>query len=187
MARSKKKNLTLFQKTLRSTIGSALIIFCILIILSCFFYNSSDNTINNAGNGEIKNYLGTFGAISADICLTWFGIALPLFLLTPICWGINAIKLHGFPHKYIRIFAFFSGTIFFATFLGFLPQFFGTFKLGGNIGTFFAGRFNSLFNEFYTYAYGHWILTSILFILSFMAFNLSAGLTLHNWYSLSWK
>ena len=184
MAKSKKKNLTLLQKTLRSIIGCSLILFCVLVIISCFFYHTSDNSLNNTGTNEIKNYLGSFGAISAEFCLTWFGIALPIFLLTPISWGLDAIKLHGFPHKYARIFAFISGTIFFASFLSFLPQLFGNFKLGGNIGIFFAGQTNSLFNEFYTYAYGHWILATILFILSFLAFNFSAGLTLHRWYKL---
>jgi len=184
MAKSKKKNLTLLQKTLRSIIGVSLILFCVLVIISCFSYHTSDNSLNNTGTNEIKNYLGSFGAISAEFCLTWFGIALPVFLLTPISWGLDAIKLHGFPHKYTRIFAFISGTIFFASFLSFLPQLFGNFKLGGNIGMFFAGQTNSLFNEFYTYAYGHWILATILFILSFLAFNFSAGLTLHRWYKL---
>ncbi len=184
MAKSKKKNLTLFQKTLRSSIGCSLILFCILVIISCLFYNASDNSLNNTGTNEIKNYLGSFGAISAEFCLTWFGIALPIFLLTPISWGLDTIKLHGFPHKYTRVFAFLSGTIFFASFLSFLPQFFGNFKLGGNIGTFFAGHTNSLFNEFYTYAYGHWLLAATFFILSFLAFNFSAGLTLHRWYKL---
>ncbi len=183
MARAKKK-LTLFQKIWRSTLGASLIIFCCLTILSCFFYNSADNSLNNAGSEDIRNYLGSFGAISAEICLTWFGIALPIFLLSPISWGIDAIKLHGFPHKYTRIFAFFSGVLFFASFLGFMPQILGNFKLGGNIGVFFAGRFNSLFNEFYTYAYGHWILAIVLFTLSFLAFNLSAGITLRSWYNL---
>lgn len=184
MAKSKKKNLTLFQKIFRSAIGIGLILFCTLVIISCFFYHTSDNALNHAGTEGIKNYLGYFGAISAEFCLTWFGIALPLFLLTPINWGIDAIKLHGFPHKYSRIFAFLSGTIFFATFLSFLPQMFGNFKLGGNIGTFFAGQTNSLLNEFYTYGYGHWILATIFFILSFLSFNFSAGLTMRRWHNI---
>ena len=184
MAKSKKKNLTLFQKTLRSIIGTGLILFCALVIISCFFYHPSDNALNHAGTEGVKNYLGYFGAVSAEFCLTWFGIALPLFLLTPISWGIDAVKLHGFPHKYSRIFAFLSGTIFFASFLSFLPQMLGGFKLGGNIGTFFAGQTNSLFNEFYTYGYGHWILAIVFFILSFLSFNFSAGLTMRRWYNI---
>lgn len=180
----KKKNLTLFQKTFRSIIGISLILFCTLVIISCFFYHPSDNALNHAGTAGVKNYLGYFGAVSSEFCLTWFGIALPLFLLTPISWGIDAIKLHGFPHKYSRIFAFLSGTIFFASFLSFLPQMLGGFKLGGNIGAFFAGQTNSLFNEFYTYGYGHWILAAIFFILSFLSFNFSAGLTIRRWYNI---
>ena len=182
MARTKnKKNLSLVQKITRRIFGSALMLFCGLVILSCFFYHSSDNSLTAAGYGKIQNYLGFFGASAAEICLVWFGLALPIFLIAPIAWGYDILRLRGFAHRYVRVFAFLSGTIFFAAFLGLLPQYFGSFQLGGNIGKFFARQFLSLLSTFYVYAYGKHILALIFLVLSWLAFNLAAGLTFRHW------
>ena len=165
MARTKnKKSLTLLQKITRRSFGALLMLFCGLVLLSCFFYHSSDNSLTAAGHGEIKNYLGFFGASAAEICLVWFGLALPVFLVAPLSWGYDIFRLRGFPHKYIRIFAFLSGTVFFAAFWGLLPQYFGVFQPGGNIGKFFARQFLTLFSNVYVYAYGKHILAAIFFI-----------------------
>lgn len=184
MARTKnKKSLTLLQKITRRSFGALLMLFCGLVLLSCFFYHSSDNSLTAAGHGEIKNYLGFFGASAAEICLVWFGLALPVFLVAPLSWGYDIFRLRGFPHKYIRIFAFLSGTVFFAAFLGLLPQYFGVFQPGGNIGKFFARQFLTLFSNVYVYAYGKHILAAIFFILSLLAFDLAAGITFRNWFN----
>ena len=188
MARTKnKKSLTLLQKITRRSFGALLMLFCGLVLLSCFFYHSSDNSLTAAGHGEIKNYLGFFGASAAEICLVWFGLALPVFLVAPLSWGYDIFRLRGFPHKYIRIFAFLSGTVFFAAFLGLLPQYFGIFQPGGNIGKFFARQFLTLFSNVYVYAYGKHILAAIFFILSLLAFDLAAGITFRNWFNASSK
>lgn len=94
MARTKnKKSLTLLQKITRRSFGALLMLFCGLVLLSCFFYHSSDNSLTAAGHGEIKNYLGFFGASAAEICLVWFGLALPVFLVAPLSWGYDIFRV----------------------------------------------------------------------------------------------
>ena len=181
----KKKEKSFIKKQTTRILGLTLIVFSIFTIISCIFYNTNDNAYNTISNETIKNFMGLAGAKSADFTITWFGLSLPIFLIIPIIWGYNLLRLRENFNIYIRFFAFFTGTILFSTFLGFLPKDWTTFALGGSLGIFFSRQFLTLINRFYTYGYGKEILAFILFLLSWISFNLAAGISFASWYRLT--
>lgn len=131
MARTKnKKSLTLLQKITRRSFGALLMLFCGLVLLSCFFYHSSDNSLTAAGHGEIKNYLGFFGASAAEICLVWFGLALPVFLVAPLSWGYDIFRVARLSAQIHQNFCLFERNRLFCRFFGAAAAIFRRFPAG---------------------------------------------------------
>lgn len=180
----KKKQKTILQKCLLRILGTAVMLGALLVIAGCLFYHPADSSLTVAGT-PVHNYLGFLGATIADFSLCWFGLALPLFMIAPMVWGYDTLRLREFIHPYIRLFAFLSGMVFFAAFLGLIPPFLGGFKLGGSIGIFFSRQLLTLLSNIYVYAYGKYLLAAALFILSILAFNLAVGITWKTWFRWS--
>lgn len=116
--------------------------------------------------------------------MSWFGWALPLFLLAPIVWGCHLLRLKEIVHPYSRLFAFALGTLCLSVLLSILPQSWGLVNAGGAIGIFFARHLLTLFNSIYVYAYGKHVFALILSILILLSFDFALGITYKNW--LSW-
>ncbi len=75
--------------------GIALTVGAVLILLALISYNSSDPALNTRGGGTVTNWLGTPGAWTADILLSWLGplaaLLLPLMFLT----GLRLLRHAG--------------------------------------------------------------------------------------------
>lgn len=181
--KSKKKEKTLLAKFGQRCLGLVLILLSVLLIVSPFFFHADDVSFNTA-SGQVQNYLGRLGSLSADFVLSWFGWALPLFLLAPLVWGCHLLRLKEIVHLYSRLFAFAFGTLCLSVLLSILPQSWGLVNAGGAIGIFFARHLLTLFNSIYVYAYGKHVFAFILAVLILLSFDFALGITYKNW--LSW-
>lgn len=182
MAKKKKKEKSFAAKLGIRILGAMLMLTSIFMLVSIFFFNPHDSSYNTA-SAEIHNVLGGFGAVSADFVLSWFGYALPLFLIAPLVWGYHLLRLREVINPYSRIFAFGFGVFCFSVLFSLIPQTWGLGKIGGNVGVFFARHLLSLFNSIYVYAYGKYIFAFILFALGFLAFDFAVGITYKNWFA----
>ena len=181
--KNKKKERTLAAKIGCRCLGLALTVLSALVLVSTFFFDPGDVSFNTAASGDVHNYLGTFGAKSADFVLSWLGWSLPLFLIAPLAWGYGFLRLKEFVHPYARIFAFVFGTFCFSVLLSLVPPAWGLGKIGGAVGVFFARHLLSVFNNIYVYAYGKYVFASVLAVLSVLSFNFAVGITYKNWFA----
>ena len=182
MAKKKKKEKSFAAKLGIRLLGLVLMFLSLFMIVSIFFFNPFDSSYNTA-SAEVHNMLGSMGALCSDFILSWFGYALPLFLIAPFVWGYHLLRLREVINPYSRIFAFGFGIFCFSVLLSLVPQTWGLGKIGGNIGVFFARHLLTLFNTIYVYAYGKYIFALILFVLAFLAFDFAVGITYKNWFA----
>lgn len=180
----RKKQKSFWVKAVWRLVGLGLLLWVVSLIISCLFYNMADPAYNVASSKPVHNLFGVYGAKSADIILTWLGIALPIFLIAPLVWGYNFLRLREFVHPYWRLFAWLTGIVSLAVTVSLLKPFIGDFKTGGNIGLFLSREIMSLFSRFYVFAYGKYILALGLAIVALLGFNLACGITLKGWYQV---
>ena len=180
----RKKEKSFLAKLGKHLFGLTLILWVLSLIISCIFFNSSDAGYNLASSSPAQNLLGLYGSQNADLILTWFGIALPVFLIAPLIWGYGFLRLREFIHPWWRLFAFGLGTISLATMLALLTSCCSSFRIGGNIGLFFSRNFLTLIKELYVFDYAHYILAFVFFLISFVSFNLACGINFGSWIQL---
>lgn len=180
----RKKEKSFMAKLGKHLFGLTLILWVLSLIISCMFFNSSDAGYNLASSSPAQNLLGLYGSQNADLILTWFGIALPVFLIAPLIWGYGFLRLKEFIHPWWRLFAFGLGTISLATMLALLTSCCSSFRIGGNIGLFFSRNFLTLIKELYVFDYAHYILAFVFFLISFVSFNLACGINFGSWMQL---
>lgn len=178
----RKKEKTFLTKILWRGFGLFLMLWIISLLAGCLFYDAFDAAYNNASSRPVSNLLGYYGAKSADMILTWWGIALPLFLIAPLVWGYGFLRLREMVRPYWRMLAFTVGTVSFAVCVSLVLPYCGDFKTGGNVGVFLSRQAMSLFNRVYAWGYGQYLLATLLFVLSLVSFNLACGITMGGWY-----
>lgn len=181
--KNKKREKTLTEKILLRIGGASLMIFSLTVIVSMFFFNVHDGAFNTATSDAVQHFLGTFGAKSADFSRSFLGWTLAVFMIVPVLWGYDILRLRGMIYPYSRIFAFGFGIFCFSIFLALLPASWGLGKAGGMIGGFFARNLLSVFNRIYVYGYGNVIFALIVLVLAFLSFNYAAGLTFRQWFN----
>ena len=177
----KKKEKSFWIKTAWRTGGLLLMMWTVSLWLSCLFYHETDVSANMASSLPVQNLLGLYGAANADFILTWLGAALPVFLIAWFVWGYGFVRLQGLIRPYWRMFAWLVGTVSLAITCSLLLPL-DDFKTGGNIGYFLARQFMTLFNRFYVYDYGRYILGAVFGIIALLGFNLACGITQGAWY-----
>lgn len=187
MAKRKKKEQTWWKKLCRRLFGALLMLWVISLIISCLGYHFYDPSFSNATTKPAANWLGLYGAKNADVILTWWGVALPLFLIAPVIWGYGFLRLREMVRPYWRLFAFILGNFSFATSLALVIPHINGFKTGGAVGRFFAEQGMNLFNRIYAFGYGNYILAAALFLVALVSFNLACGITFGGWWRVCKK
>lgn len=172
MAKKQKKP-TLYYRISRRIYGMGLILGCIVFWGAVCFYSPADSSFNRAGE-KISNLLGKFGANSADIIVTFFGIALPVYLAAFCRWGYALCRLQPLKHCWLRFFAWFSGLFFTALALDF-------FALGGETGKFLSKHLMSVLPVFVCRSES---VTAAAAVIGFLALNYAVALPLMFWYNL---
>lgn len=181
MARKKKKEKNIIVRILWRIFGAALIVFPLYAFLSCIFCHIGDNSFLSASAAPVKNLLGSGGANTAAFIFNYFGIALFPFLCAIMVWGWQLVRAKELEFPVYRTFSLLFGILGFSMFLSLLPDFTGTFRLGGTVGALFAGHILTIFKKFYVYGYADWIFGTVLLLFTVFFFNFAAGITCRNW------
>ncbi len=180
----RKKEKSLVAKLAVVGLGLIVVILTLALLISCLSYNVSDAGYNVANSRNAQNILGEFGAFSAGWVLSWFGLAMPIFLIAPLVWGYEIIRYKTFMHLYGRVFAFGLGTICLAMFIYLIWGKIDGFQTGGSLGVFFARNFLTVVSRIYSSAYNLYILKGLLPLVAFISFNYACGITLSWWYKV---
>ena len=106
MAKRRKKEKSWWAKFGWRVFGAVLMLWVLSLIGACLFYHVLDAGYNNATSRPVANLLGLYGARSADVILTWWGISLPVFLIAPLIWGYGFLRLREMVRPYWRLAAF---------------------------------------------------------------------------------
>ena len=168
-----KKSESWFKKIFCNLTGALLILLPLAVLAAVFDYNADDPSFNKVISGEhpVHNFLGLFGAYSADFVLSSFGIALMLFLVVPIIWGLSLIFQHEIIEWKMRLFAWFVGVFSFACFIDLTCRnYLGRFNLPYNLTGEWSRHFSSSLNNYANYLtmlkppYNKLILLILLFI-----------------------
>ena len=188
-----KKSESWFKRIFCNLTGTALIILPLAILAAIFDYSADDPSLNKVVSDErpLQNFLGLFGAYSADFVLSTFGLALIVFLIVPIFWGLSLLFQREIIEWKMRLFAWFVGIISFAGFIDLTCRnYLGRFNLPYNLTGEWSRHLSTSLNNYANYLtllkppYNKIILLILLFFISLMAFNFAAGITFKFWLRL---
>lgn len=182
---AKKQKKSWWKVLLCGITGVILVVLPILMLVSLLGYDAGDPSFNKATDGEVHNFLGTFGSYSADMIFSTFGLSLMIFLLVPIIWGISLIRFQAFAEYKARIFAWIVGCLCFACFIDLTCR-----SYLGNLGwpNLTGGWTRSLSRPLNTYInmlnlpYNTLLLEGSILFVSILAFNLAAGISFRRWF-----
>jgi S-DNA-T family DNA segregation ATPase FtsK/SpoIIIE len=163
--------------------GAVFIAFGAMVFSLLISYNKNDPSFNTSVKADyiIQNWLGAFGAYTADVMIQTIGMAAYLFALTPILWGVFIIKRKMMTHGFLRFVCLLGAVIFTACFLARIPSFddaYLTPYLGGTLG---ALLFNGLTGLLHPLIGGtaHFVITLFTALTSFAFILASTGLHKH--------
>ena len=183
---AKRKNKTekpksWWQILICKIIGIFLIFMPILIWLSLLGYNPSDPSFNKATTAEVHNFMGAFGAYSADAVLSTFGLSLIIFLVVPVLWGMALFRYQVFVEYKVRILAWIVGILSFAAFLDIAcREYLASYNLIGGWSRVVSRPLNTYVNRL-NFSYNTLLLEGVILFLSMISFNLAAGITFKRW------
>lgn len=170
MAKKQKKP-TLFYKISNIVYGLLMIVTCIVLLVAVCFHSPSDSSYNHAGS-KITNLLGSFGADSSDIILTFFGLALPFYLLAFCRWGYARCNMKPLSYRWLRLFSWLVG-LFFTSFA------LHGLSFGGESGKLL---FTHLMKVIPSFVYKKEVLLTIAAVLGFLCLNFACAIPLRFWY-----
>src|SRR6478672_3009756 len=102
--------------------GLALITLSALIAIALATWSVQDPSLSHAIDGPVRNYLGTPGAIGADLLMQLFGLAATLMVLPIAVWGWRIATHRPFDREWMRLAFWLVGTISGAGFASCLPR-----------------------------------------------------------------
>lgn len=176
-----EKSKSWWQIILCKIMGTFFIVTPILIWLSLLGYDPADPSFNKATTAEVHNFMGTFGAYSADAVLSTFGLSLIIFLFVPVLWGIALFRYHVFVEYKVRILAWVVGVLSFAAFLDLAcREYLLSYNLVGGWSRVVSRPLNTYINML-NFSYNTLLLEGIILFLSMISFNLAAGITFKRW------
>ena len=177
----REKTKSWWQILLCRILGLFLILAPILIWLSLLGYDSNDPSFNKATTAEVHNFMGSFGAYSADAVLSTFGLSLIIFLVVPLLWGITLFRYNTLVEYKVRILAWVVGTLSFAAFLDLTCyEYLKPYNLSGDWSKVISRPLNTYINML-NVSYNTLLLEGIILFLSMISFNLAAGITFKRW------
>ena len=91
-----------FKVQIRRICGAVITLSGLLITTALLTYAATDPSVNTA-SAEIHNWLGLYGALTADIMVQtmgWAGFFIPLALFF---WGLKIIRSGPIPHWWLRL------------------------------------------------------------------------------------
>lgn len=177
----KKKNNSKYKYLFARLMGVILIVAAAIIYASILSYCPQDPTFNNQNGAKVVNLLGSFGANLSCAIFFLSGIVIPIFVLSWLTWGYSLFRNALVIELKIRIFSFFCGIVSGTIFLDLITnvKLFG-YRLGGEPAQKAAEYLQTRFNDI-SVPYGHALLVAILFMISFLSFNMALGISFGDW------
>ncbi len=102
--------------------GVALITLSALIAVALATWSVQDPSFSHATDGPVRNYLGTTGAVGADLLMQLFGLASTVLVLPVAVWGWRIATHRPFDREWMRLSFWLAGTIAAAGFVACLPR-----------------------------------------------------------------
>lgn len=129
--------------------GGVLFFASLAAMLALATYSPNDSSLNNATGRDAANWLGSFGAIAADLLLQTFGLAAIAMLLPTAVWGLRAMTGRSLSHATWRAIAWPLGVLLLSAGLGVMPNLTSLpAQTGGMVGIAFAGLCTNLANDY---------------------------------------
>src|SRR3954466_14873563 len=91
--------------------GVALITLSALIAVALATWSVQDPSLSHATDGPVRNFLGTPGAVGADLLMQLFGLAAPVFVLPLAVWGWRIATHRPFDREWMRLAFWLVGTV----------------------------------------------------------------------------
>jgi S-DNA-T family DNA segregation ATPase FtsK/SpoIIIE len=102
--------------------GLALIALSALIAVALATWSVQDPSLSHATDGPVRNYLGTPGAIGADLLMQLFGLAATVLVLPIAVWGWRIATHRPFDREWMRLAFWLAGALFGAGCAACLPK-----------------------------------------------------------------
>jgi S-DNA-T family DNA segregation ATPase FtsK/SpoIIIE len=102
--------------------GFALIALAAAIAIALATWSVQDPSLSHATDAPVRNFLGTPGAIGADLLMQLFGLASTVFVLPVAVWGWRIVTHRPFDREWMRLSFWLAGTVFAAGFAACLPK-----------------------------------------------------------------
>jgi len=112
----------LIRRRVSESGGIALITLSVLITVALATWSVQDPSLSHATDGPVRNYLGTPGAVGADLLMQLFGLAATLLVLPVAVWGWRIATHRPFDREWMRLSFWLAGTISGAGFVACLPK-----------------------------------------------------------------
>src|SRR4051812_1077177 len=101
--------------------GVVLITLSALIAVALGTWSVQDPSLSHATSGPVRNFLGTPGAVGADLLMQLFGLASTVLVLPIAVWGWRITTHRSFDREWMRLAFWMLGTVFGAGFASCLP------------------------------------------------------------------
>jgi S-DNA-T family DNA segregation ATPase FtsK/SpoIIIE len=102
--------------------GVALTALTALAAVSLVSWSAQDPSLNNAAEGDVRNLLGTPGALVADVLMQTFGLGAVALLFVPASWGWRLALNRNLDREKFRFFAWVLAALTAASFAESLPD-----------------------------------------------------------------
>ncbi len=112
----------MIRRRLSESGGVALITLSALIAVALATWSVQDPSLSHATDTPVRNFLGTPGAIGADLLMQLFGLAATVFVLPVAVWGWRIATHRPFDREWMRLSFWLAGSVFAAGFVGCLPH-----------------------------------------------------------------
>jgi S-DNA-T family DNA segregation ATPase FtsK/SpoIIIE len=102
--------------------GVALVGLTVATSVALMSWSAQDPSLNNAAEGDVRNLLGTPGALLADILMQTFGLGAIALLFVPAAWGWRLALNRNLDREKLRFFAWVLAALTAASFAESLPD-----------------------------------------------------------------
>ena len=112
----------LIRRRVSQSGGIALIALSGLIAVALATWSVQDPSLSYATDGPVRNYLGTPGAVGADLLMQLFGLAATVLVLPVAVWGWRIATNRPFDREWMRLSFWLAGTVAGAGFAACMPR-----------------------------------------------------------------
>ncbi len=99
------------MRRVAETIGAVLLLGLAALAVALMTWSIADPSLNHATSARVHNWLGSYGAIYADLVMQVFGIAALATLIPPLFWAWRLLTQRNLPRPAMRLLLLLLGTV----------------------------------------------------------------------------